>query len=224
LPKENLLKPFWAFFLENVNNMTLKDFKEKFSDWDTYYIDNKIEEMPWYNKNLDHDLENEIISRNLSKGRFLDLGTGPGTQAIQLAKRGFDVTATDLSESAIDKANKLSNEINFVTDDFLNSKLPENEFDFIFDRGCFHVFDISQRQNYVKQIKRVLDKDGVLFLKCMSIEEKELQENEGPLRLSKQEIRDVFSNDFEIESIKESVFHGTLNPSPKALFVVMKKS
>ncbi len=52
----------------------------------------------------------------------------------------------------------------------------------------------------------------------------ELKEYEGPHRLSKQEIRDVFSNDFEIENIKDSIFHGTLNPSPKALFVVMKKS
>ena len=109
--------------------MTLKDFKDKFSDWNTYYNDNEVEKMPWYEKNLDNDLENEIISRNLSKGRFLDLGTGPGTQANQLAKRGFDVTGTDLSENAIDKAKTLSNKVNFLTDDFLNSKLPDNEFE-----------------------------------------------------------------------------------------------
>jgi len=203
--------------------MTLKDFKEKFSDWNTYYKDNEVEKMAWYEKNLDHDLENEIISGNLSEGRFLDLGTGPGTQAIQLAKRGFVVTATDLSENAIDKAKKLSSEVNFVTDDFLNSKLPDNEFDFIFDRGCFHVFDISQRQNYVKQIKRILDDNGILFLKCMSIDEKNLPENEVPHKFSRQEIIDIFSNDFDIQSIKDSVFQGTLDQFPKALFIVMKK-
>jgi len=203
--------------------MTLKDFKEKFSDWNTYYKDNEVEKMAWYEKNLDHDLENEIISGNLSEGRFLDLGTGPGTQAIQLAKRGFVVTATDLSENAIDKAKKLSSKVNFVTDDFLNSKLPDNEFDFIFDRGCFHVFDISQRQNYVKQIKRILDDNGILFLKCMSIDEKNLPENEVPHKFSRQEIIDIFSNDFDIQSIKDSVFQGTLDHFPKALFIVMKK-
>ena len=36
--------------------------------------------MPWYDIHLDHDLENEIKSRSLSKGKFLDLGTGPGTR------------------------------------------------------------------------------------------------------------------------------------------------
>ena len=204
--------------------MTLKDFKEKFSDWNTYYKDNEVAKMPWYEKNLDHDLENLIISGNFSKGRFLDLGTGPGTQAIQLSKRGFDVTGTDLSANAIDKAKKLSNEVNFVTDDFLNSKLPDNEFDFIFDRGCFHLFDSSQRQNYVKQIKRILDDNGILFLKCMSKEEKNLPDDDKPNKFSKQEIIDIFSNDFDIQSIKDSVFQGTLDHFPKALFTVMKKS
>jgi len=45
--------------------MTLKDFKDKFSDWNTYYKDNEVEEMAWYEKNLDHDLEKEIVSGNL---------------------------------------------------------------------------------------------------------------------------------------------------------------
>ena len=56
--------------------------------------------MPWYNENLDFDLENELNQRNITKGKFLDLGTGPGTQAIWLAKRGFKVIGSDLSESA----------------------------------------------------------------------------------------------------------------------------
>ena len=204
--------------------MTLKDFKEKFSDWNTYYKDNEVAKMPWYEKNLDHDLENLIISGNFSKGRFLDLGTGPGTQAIQLSKRGFDVTATDLSENAIAMAKKQSNKVNFVTDDFLNSKLPDDEFDYIFDRGCFHVFDASQRPKYVEQIKRILKNNGKLFLKCMSIDEKNLPDDEMPHKFSKQNIIDIFSNDFEIQSIKDSVFKGTLDQFPKALFIVMKKS
>ncbi len=202
--------------------MTIK-VDEEFSDWETYYKNNEVTKMPWYDKNLDHDLENEIKTRTLSSGKFLDLGTGHGTQAIQLAKQGFDVTATDLSENAILKAKNLSNEVNFVKDDFMNSKLQDNEFNFIFDRGCFHVFDIPQRATYVEQIKRILNKNGILFLKCMSIDEKDLPADKGPHRLSKQEIRDVFSNDFEIETIRDTFFTGTINPLPKALFAVLKK-
>ena len=204
-------------------NLTLMDNKKEFPDWDTYYKENKVEEMPWYETNLDPDLKNEITLRNISIGKFLDLGTGPGTQAIQLSEIGFEVTGSDLSENAIEKAKKLSNNVNFVADDFLNSKLPENEFDYILDRGCFHVFDMEQRPTYVTQVKRILGKNGILFLKCMSIEEKDLPEDKGPHKLSKSELSQIFSKDFDIESIDDTVYHGTLNPLPKALFAVLKK-
>jgi methylase of polypeptide subunit release factors len=32
---------------------------------------------------------------------LLDLGTGPGTQALHLAKKGFDVIGSDISETVI---------------------------------------------------------------------------------------------------------------------------
>jgi methylase of polypeptide subunit release factors len=56
--------------------------------------------MPWYNENLDSDLEEELESRKMSKGRILDLGTGPATRAKQLAKRGLKVTGSEVSEAA----------------------------------------------------------------------------------------------------------------------------
>ena len=52
----------------------------------------------------------------------------------------------------------------------------------------------------------------------MSIEEKDLPEDKGPHKLSKSELDQVFSADFVVESIKDTVYHGTLNPLPKALF------
>lgn len=179
--------------------------------------------MPWYEKNLDHDVENEIKSNNYDTGNLLDLGTGPGTQAMQLSKYDFEITATDISKSAIEKTKKLSNEINFMVDDILNSKLPDKKFDFILDRGIFHIFDISQRHSYVEQIKRILNDDGILFLKCMSMEEKNLVDNDMPHKLSKQDITDSFGVDFNIEKINDTVFSGNLEINPKALFAVLKK-
>jgi SAM-dependent methyltransferase len=128
-----------------------------FPDWETLYKSQKIETMPWYNENLDSDLENELDCRKITGGKFLDLGTGPATQAILLAKRGFNVTASDLSEAAINRArNVYANEknVNFIVDDILNSKLKENEFAYIFDRGCFHVLLPADRQRYITKIKQ----------------------------------------------------------------------
>ena len=82
---------------------------------------------------------------NIIKGRFLDLGTGPSTQAVELSKLGFQVTATDISENATIKAKRMSKDIEFIVDDILDSKLKEDSFDYIFDRGCFHVLELSSR-------------------------------------------------------------------------------
>jgi SAM-dependent methyltransferase len=196
--------------------------EKDFPDWDSLYKSQKIETMPWYNENFDSDLEKELDERKIiNDGKFLDLGTGPATQAIWLAKRGFKVIGSDLSQAAINRARKIyANEenVNFIVDDILNSTFYENEFDYIFDRGCFHVLSPADRQNYMRKIKRILKVNGILFLKCFSDKE---PRQEGPYKFSQDEIRDLFDESFRIDSIKETVYQGTLNPFPKALFVVM---
>jgi ubiquinone/menaquinone biosynthesis C-methylase UbiE len=182
--------------------------------------------MPWYNEQLDSDLEEELERRKVSKGRILDLGTGPATQAIQLAKRGLEVTGSDVSEAAINRAKDVyghknkNMEIIFTVDDILNSKMEDKMFDYVFDRGCFHVLPIEKRPVYIREIKRILDDKGVLFLKCFSIKE---PRQEGPYKFSENEIRQLFGNGFVIISVKDTVYQGTLNPLPRALFVVMSK-
>jgi SAM-dependent methyltransferase len=204
----------------------MSESRKDFPDWETLYKSQRVEAMPWYNENFDSDLEKELDERKIINNnhyKFLDLGTGPATQAIWLAKRGFNVTGSDLSEAAINRARKIyakEKNVNFIVDDILNSKFKNNEFDYIFDRGCFHVLLPADRQKYISKIKQILKKEhnGILFLKCFSDKE---PMQEGPYRFSPDEIRNLFSEFFRIDSIKETVYQGTLDPFPKALFVVM---
>lgn len=196
--------------------------KKEFPDWDLFYKQNNVESMPWYEKNLDLDVSEEI--QTLKKGDFLDLGTGPGTQAAELAKRGFIVTGSDISKSAIEKAKLVIKNVNFEMDDILNSKFVSGSFDYILDRGCFHVLPVEDRKTYLSQIRRILKKDGLIFLKCMSKDEKNLSDDKGPHKFFKNEIIQYFQNDFDIKRSKDTVYYGTLKPLPKALFFVMKKS
>lgn len=76
-----------------------------FPDWESLYKTQNVESMPWYNEPLDPDLELELNNGNLHSGTFLDLGTGPETQAIKLSERGFHVIGSDISPSSIKKAN-----------------------------------------------------------------------------------------------------------------------
>jgi cyclopropane fatty-acyl-phospholipid synthase-like methyltransferase len=138
-----------------------------------------VEDIPWYFPSLDPDLEKALDNLNINSGTFLDLGTGPGTQAIELEKRGFTVTGTDISKHAFEKASKLSENVNFTQDDILNSKLTK-QFDNVFDRGCFHIMSEEKRLKYVETVRELLNTDGLLFLKCFS--DKVPETGGGPYR------------------------------------------
>jgi cyclopropane fatty-acyl-phospholipid synthase-like methyltransferase len=194
------------------------------SRWEDLYREQDVEEMPWYHPDLDHDFADAIKEFGIEPGEVLDLGTGPGTQAIALARLGFKVTAVDISKSAIEKAKKRAEradvKVNFLQDDIVNSRLS-GKFDSIFDRGCFHVLTPETRGVYVDAVHELMKPNGFLLLKCFSYKEK----SEGePHRFTPDEIKSYFENKFEIISISDSYFQGSRRPLPKALFNVLKKN
>jgi 2-polyprenyl-3-methyl-5-hydroxy-6-metoxy-1,4-benzoquinol methylase len=195
----------------------------EFPDWEKYYREEKVASMPWYHPAIDPDLEGALKRHKIRNGSALDLGTGPGTQALALASRGFNVTATDISATSVKNAQKKTKkrglDIEFRQDDILETTL-EKEFDFIFDRGCFHVIAPGKRKDYVGIIRGLIKPGGYLFLKCFSHLEKM---KGGPYRFTQDEIKRLFRTHFKILSIEQTVYHGTLSPLPKALFCVLKK-
>jgi SAM-dependent methyltransferase len=188
------------------------------NDWQTVYEQNRSEDLPWYVADLDPDVHEAIKKMKIAEGSFIDLGTGPATQALGLEKLGFQVTGVDIAKTAISRAKKLSKKSKFVCADVLD--LDIGKFDYALDRGCFHTLVLSQRTAYVKSLARSIKKKGIVFLKCFSVDE---PGSIGPYKYSADEIRRVFDSEFEILSIKKTVFQGTRHPQPKALLVVMKK-
>lgn len=192
--------------------------KHRIRDWEALYKEERVENLPWYYEKLDSDLEKEIKLRGIKKGRFLDIGTGPATQAAAISKMGFEVTGTDVSKTAIEKARNLFPKVNFLVDNILRTKIRSHSFDYIFDRGCFHTFPPASRPKYVREVRKILRSGGILFLKCFSIKEKR---KDGPYRFSIPQIAKLFENYFEIQDYRESVFESPLDSQPKALFFVM---
>jgi cyclopropane fatty-acyl-phospholipid synthase-like methyltransferase len=194
------------------------------SAWDERYQQQPVETMPWFYPELDDDLAQALDALGLRSGSALDLGTGPGTQAIQLAQHGFDVTATDLSDAAIRLASARAEiqglKISWQQDDVLSSQLT-GPFDLIFDRGCFHVLPPERRQDYISTVAGLLKPGGFFFLKCFS----QLQPGtQGPNRFTPAQIQSIFSSRLEVHSVSETVYQGTLDPLPRALFCVMQRT
>lgn len=196
----------------------------RMSRWERLYQDEDVKSLPWYYPDLDPDFERALRQREIDSGSALDLCTGPGTQALGLAERGLTVTATDVSLSAVEKASELARDrglkIDFLQNDILSNGL-RTSFDYVFDRGCFHVFPPERRDQYVETVSGLLQPGGYLFLKCFSYKE---EREDGPYRLHPDEIRDRFRTGFDVVSIDESRFHSdSLDPAPIALFCILRR-
>ena len=193
-------------------------------DWEKVYATSDVATLPWYSPALDADIDRALKAHRLRGVRILDLGTGPATQAMNLAKRGFAVLATDISSSAIGKAKAAAKaaglSIEFRVDNVLKSKLEANLVDAIMDRGVFHVLPKDKRPIYVQTVHRVLRPGGWLFLKCFSIKEPGTW---GPFRLAESELLGYFRGTFEILSVVETVFQGNVSPATKALFATFRR-
>lgn len=118
---------------------------------------------------LDTDFEKCIECLKITPCSTLDVGTGMGEQAFYLAQKGFNVTATDVSATAIKKAKKKfqlpSVNIRFIEDNILESNL-NSQFDLIMDRGCLTLIPDNLKLDYLESIKKLLAPNGWLLIKA----------------------------------------------------------
>ncbi len=68
--------------------------------WDRFYADRSAD-RPFFAPKPDENLVSYLDRGILSPSRALDLGCGPGRNAIHLAAAGFEVDAVDLSSAAV---------------------------------------------------------------------------------------------------------------------------
>jgi SAM-dependent methyltransferase len=138
-------------------------------------------------------------------GRALDLGCGTGTNALYLARRGWDVVGVDFAQRAIDLAKRRAAGtagVRFLRGDVTD--LPElGVFDLAYDIGCLHAVPAERRPRYVASLARSLRPAAPYALYAFT------DGGAGRPGIAPADVERLFAEDFRLERYEE----GTGRPS-----------
>jgi len=114
-------------------------------------------ETPWDSGKPSRELLRVLAEGKLTGRTVLEFGCGTGTNAVELALRGFVVTAVDIAPPAIeiakDKAHAADVTVDFRIADVLQDNLG-GPYDILFDRGVYHCLrtvDLKRFQEFLRR-------------------------------------------------------------------------
>jgi len=141
--------------------------------WDSFYSDRE-KEIPFFENKPDENLVRYIESEYFKPGKTLEIGCGPGRNAIYLANNSFMVEAIDYSETSIEWAKERAKEakvsVNFHCLSFFNYDVPGETFDLIYDSGVLHHIKPHQRFDYLKKVWNLLKPNAYFGLVCFNLQ------------------------------------------------------
>jgi len=128
-----------------------------------------------------HQLERDLTWRYLDRylptsGSILEIGAATGAYSLELARRGYSVTAVDLSASLLEQATKRASEagldrlVRFVTADARDlSEITETGFDAVLMMGpLYHLVEEADRKAALAQALQRLQSGGLIFSSFLS--------------------------------------------------------
>lgn len=151
------------------------------------------------------------------QGKALDLGCGVGQYTKYLLDKGMDVVSGDISTEALSTLKEKIPEVKTIVLDMSKPLEFEDEsFDLVFANLSIHFFNKETTINLIKEIKRILKKDGYFigsvnsskayeFIKdhVVELEKDFYQSKERQVRLFTKEQFDEFFRDFKLISLEE---------------------
>jgi len=193
-----------------------KRFKERYKTGDT----------PWDIGKPDFNLTETLTKKPIKSCKALEIGCETGDNSVWLAQKHFQVTGTDVSEIAIEKAREKASESDvkctFLVADFLRNQIEGAPFGFVFDRGCFHSFDSGEdRKRFAENVAACLEKNG-LWLSLIGNADEQRQ-GPGPPQRTASDIVAAVEPYFEILSLTSSHFGSNRPDPPKCWVCLMQK-
>lgn len=128
-----------------------------------------------------------LIDRWINRGKkkFLDLGCGLGRHSIQFAKKGFDVYCFDIEEDALAKTKNYAEsenlELDYKVGDMHSLPYEDESMDAILCRNVISHTDTEGIKVIIKELYRILKKDGECYLTLCSKETSYFKREDWPL-------------------------------------------
>lgn len=158
--------------LDNILNHPVPQYSEA-EYWESRYTE-EPEPFEWYQ--TWGSLAPVVLPRMGSSGSVLDAGCGNSAVCAELARKNFDVTGADISSCVVKQnseryvSDENRNRLKFVCCDCLSMKeFKDGSFDCVIDKGTLDSMICSPKSNevvpnYIREIGRVLKKDGVFIV------------------------------------------------------------
>lgn len=178
-------------------------------DWEQRYIDS---DTPWDSGAPSPHLKNFLSEEKVKSGRVLEIGCGTGTNAIFLAQLGFEVTAIDLSKTALERAREKAAQakvkVNFVEADVTAMPDLGGPFPFIFDRGTYHVVRKVNLTGFQKMLTNMVAPAGLYLVLAGNGNTSEPPEQGPPTVRANEIVSEIEHCNFDLLELKEIFFHG----------------
>jgi cyclopropane fatty-acyl-phospholipid synthase-like methyltransferase len=216
--KKLLIEPNESIYAtEDVFKMLDSLLREAAPWWNEFYSDRQ-KNIPFFANVPDENLVQYFEQNRLQPGRVLEIGCGPGRNAIYMAKQGCDVDAIDLSEEAItwakERAAEADANVRFARINIFDMNLPAGSYDLIYDCGCLHHIAPHRRIEYINIIRKALKPGGYFGLVCFAFGEQgaeisdwevyRLRSLKGGLAYSESKLRTLFHH-FGITELRKMI-------------------
>ena len=142
------------------------------------------------------------------------MGCGVGRETFYLAKKGFDVTGLDFSNTAIklarNQAKAAGLDVPFIVDDLTNLGHSLGTFDLVMDFGALNDLSQLDRDRYMENMLPLTRMGGYYVMFCFD------------RMLPDAEVRQRFENDFRIEVLHQ--IPGDRFPGTLSLYAMTRQS
>ena len=203
------------------------DKQDKFEEY--YRQAKSAKRLPWHHAEPNRFLD-AIIAARAQPGTALDMGCGSGVDAVHLARAGWQVTALDFMQEALDmtraSADEAGVDLELVRADVIEWD-AERQFDLLLDSGLLHNLSRDNIPAYRAKILIWLAADGDFVLAHWESRTDTDRLRGGARRVTRQQIGDLFAPELEekqFERLEATGLPGTVGPDLSVGFYRFRRS